>query len=122
MRFLLDKNISYRVGSYITEAGLSAIHVDDVGLPAAPDVEILAFARAEGWIIVSSDTDFGTLLAAQRATSPSVILTREVSTLPAKQLADLVITNLPVIADDLAAGAMVAIGKHAIRIRRLPLR
>ena len=83
---------------------------------------ILDRARSEGSVIVSADTDFGTLLAAERATKPSVILTREISTLPTADLARLLLANLSAIEEALVAGAVVAIGQRAIRIRRLPLR
>lgn len=67
-------------------------------MASADSVDILERARSDAAVIVSSDTDFGTLLAAQRATFPSVILTREVSTLPTVDLAELIIANLPVVA------------------------
>lgn len=60
--------------------------MDSLALAAADDIEILEHARADAAVIVSADTDFGTLLGAQRATLPSVILTREVSTMPAAEL------------------------------------
>lgn len=122
MRLLLDKNLSYRPRDHLTAAGYDAVHVDDVGLAGAADIDILDFARTEDCTIVSSDTDGGMLLAAQRAAGPSVILTGEVSTFRTKQLADLLVANLPLVGEDLAAGAMVAVGRRAIRVRRLPLR
>lgn len=88
----------------------------------AEDIELLKRARTDASVIISSDTDFGMLLAAQRASSPSVVLTREVSTLPASDLAKVLLMNLETFAADLEAGAIVAISPRGIRIRRLPLR
>lgn len=88
----------------------------------ADDGEILEHARGIGAVVVSSDTDFGVLLAFQRATSPSVILTREVSTSRPAALADLIVSNMPSFSDALDKGAIVAIGQRAIRVRQLPLR
>ena len=122
MRFLADKNISYRLCVLLDNAGHQAAHVDQFSLGAAEDAAIMDFARSGEWVIVSSDTDFGTLLAAQRATTPSVILTREVSTLRADDLARLLIVNLPAFDEVLKTGAVVAIGPRGIRVRRLPLR
>ena len=122
MKFLIDKNISYRICPYLEAAGHEAAHVDSLALAAADDIEILEHARADAAVIVSADTDFGTLLAAQRAALPSVILTREVSTMPAAELALLLLANLESVADALGAGAVVAIGRRGIRVRRLPLR
>ncbi|WP_367186431.1 DUF5615 family PIN-like protein [Sporichthya sp.] len=59
----------------------------------ADDVEILEFAARELRIIISSDTDFGSLLAASRSPRPSVVLTRDVSTMPTAELAGLLLAN-----------------------------
>ncbi|HEY6424075.1 MAG TPA: DUF5615 family PIN-like protein [Pseudonocardiaceae bacterium] len=103
-------------------AGYEAAHVDQLSLGVAEDIAILEFARSGEWVVVSSDTDFGMLLAAQRATTPSVILTREVSTLRAENLARLLIVNLSAFDEALKTGAVVAISPRGIRDRRLPLR
>jgi hypothetical protein len=42
----------------------------------APDEEVLAAARSAGAVLISSDTDFGELLARSNAAEPSVILLR----------------------------------------------
>ena len=122
MSFLADKNISHRLCAFLNNAGYEAAHVDQFSLGAAEDVAILDFARSGEWVIVTSDTDFGTLLAAQRATDPAVILTREVSTLRADDLARLLIVNLSAFDEALKTGAVVAISPRGIRVRRLPLR
>jgi predicted nuclease of predicted toxin-antitoxin system len=116
------QDISYRLCALLDNAGHQAVHVDQFSLGAAEDVAILDFARSGKWVVVTSDTDFGTLLAAQRATAPSVILTREVSTLPVDDLARLLIVNLSAFDEALMTGAVVAISPRGIRVRRLPLR
>lgn len=122
MKFLVDKNTSFRLCRLLDDAGHEAKHVDDVGLGAALDDEILEFAAVDGSVIISSDTDFGTLLAFRRARTPSVILTREISTMAVPLLARLLLANLPSIAEALVEGAVVAIGPGGVRVRRLPLR
>lgn len=122
MRFLIDKNVSFRVCAHLAAAGHEAVHVDALSMATADDAEILRRARSDEAVIVSADTDFGALLAAERATAPSVVLLREVSTLPAAALADLLLANLEAMAAALDAGAIVAVSRHGIRVRRLPLR
>jgi predicted nuclease of predicted toxin-antitoxin system len=52
------------------------MRVRHYSLQAASDAEIFERAAAEARIVVSADTDFGTLLAHRRTAEPSVILFR----------------------------------------------
>ncbi len=52
------------------------MHVSDIGLRGAPDETVLAAADADSRILITADTDFGTLLALSGTARPSVILLR----------------------------------------------
>jgi predicted nuclease of predicted toxin-antitoxin system len=91
-----------------------------LGLRAATDRVVLQVARDDDRVLVSADTDFGTLLAASHETGPSVVLVRRVVGRRVEQLAGLLLANLPQVADDLHHGSMV-IGDDSMRIRRLPI-
>jgi predicted nuclease of predicted toxin-antitoxin system len=62
VRFLVDANLSPRVAELLNAAGHDAIAVREVGLRDAPDNEILDHARADDRVVISHDTDFGSLL------------------------------------------------------------
>lgn len=121
MKLLIDNALSRHVAGALRQAGHDAVHVRDYGMGAAGDAEIVARAAVEDRIIVSADTDFGTLLALGGARKPSVILfRREANLLPDVQVA-LLVANLPRIADELDQGAVVIVEQSRLRVRSLPI-
>ncbi len=121
MRFLVDNNLSPTLADLLESSGHQAVHVRKYGLQAATDAVVLQRARDEGRTLISADTDFGALLARERATSPSVILLRSSTGRRAADVAPLILANLDAVADDLHAGAIVVIGDDRLRVRRLPI-
>ena len=121
MRLLLDNNLSPRLVDVLSKEGWDIVHVGSLGLRAASDRVVLQRARDDGRVLVSADTDFGTLLAASRESGPSVVLVRRVIGRRVEQLAGLLVANLPQVADDLRHGSIVVIGDDSLRIRRLPI-
>lgn len=121
MKFLVDHNLSPAIAEHLREAGHEAVHTGDVGLAIADDTEILDVARRESRVIVSADTDFGTLLASERATDPSFVLIRVRSPRRAVELAELLLANLDPVTEDLEVGAIVVLEDERIRVRLLPI-
>ena len=72
-------------------------------------------------VIVSADTDFGTLLASERVVAPSVLLLRLRSPRRAAEISELLLANLDAVADELDQGAIVVVEDERIRVRRLPI-
>ena len=121
MKFLVDNALSPLLADGLCSLGHDAIHGRDRAMAAATDESITEFAASEDRIVITADTDFGTLLAIGGASKPSVIQFRQnTPNEPADQLA-LLSGNLMRVADDLAAGAIVTIENHRIRVRPLPI-
>lgn len=85
MKFLIDANLSPRVAAVLRERGVDSTHVIEIGLMTASDTEIFDRAVDDGFVVVTTDSDFPMLLALRRATNPSVIHLRRVSELTPEQ-------------------------------------
>ena len=119
MRFLIDNALSPEVAVLLTAAGHDAVHVRSNALHTAPDEVIFQAAVDQNRVLVSADTDFATILTVRQQTRPSVILLRHgVPRRPHEQAA-LLLANLPSVAADLEAGAIVVFRRDRIRVRRL---
>ena len=121
MRFLIDNNLSPKLVGLLAAAGHEVSHVRDIGLGSAPDEVVLERARSEARVLISADTDFGTLLARTGAAWPSFMLIRRAANRRASAQAALILANLPDVQEDLEDGAVVVLGDRSLRIRRLPI-
>jgi predicted nuclease of predicted toxin-antitoxin system len=121
MKFLLDANLSPRLAAVLGDAGFATTHVVDHNLADATDQTIFDFAAAEQFVVITADSDFTMLLAARHTTTPSVVLLRHVAELRPDAHAALLAANLPLVLDDLAAGAVVSLSPARLAVRRLPI-
>ena len=58
MKFLIDNQLPPALARHFQLRGYSASHVEDVGLGAADDRAIRAYAQLHDFVIVSKDQDF----------------------------------------------------------------
>jgi predicted nuclease of predicted toxin-antitoxin system len=120
MRFLVDNALSPALAVLLTDAGHDAVHVRSLNLQHAQDIAI--FERAgDDRVVVSADTDFGTLLATRSARKPSVIQFRGPGSRKPDALARTLLSNLAQFSEALENGSIVTLEPSRIRVRALPI-
>jgi predicted nuclease of predicted toxin-antitoxin system len=118
VKFLVDESLSSTVSRLLSEAGHDALHVGDLDLLGASDDAVMAAADTTGSVLVSTDTDFGELLALGGQPGPSVVIFRRAPHRPGRQ-AQLLLRALPDIENELTRGAVVILTSEVIRVRHL---
>ena len=120
MKLLVDMNLSPRWVKLMADAGMTAAHWSTLGAGTAPDAEIMAYARAHQWIVLTHDLDFSAILAATHGDKPSVVQIRAEDVSPDAIGAQVVIA-LRQMATELESGALLTVDPGRTRLRVLPL-
>ena len=120
MKIVIDMNLSPQWVPILKSAGHEPIHWSQVGAENAPDREIMEWARHNKHVVFTHDLDFGTILAATHADSPSVIQIRTQDVSP-KALSAVVLSSLNQFENHLIEGALVTVKEKQSKARVLPL-
>lgn len=120
MKLLLDQGLPLSAATLLRDAAIDTIHVGEIGMSEAEDVDIIQRARDEGRVVATLDADFHTLLALNVVTTPSVISIR-IERLRSQALTDLLLMVVAECKEDLEQGSAITVEPSRIRIRRLPL-
>ena len=120
MRILVDMNLSPRWVDVLADAGIESSHWSSVGETTASDSFIMAFAKGAGYVVLTHDLDFGSILAATHGDKPSVIQIRS-GTLSTAAIGPFVIKTLIQMEAEIESGALLTIEPPRARIRLPPL-
>lgn len=119
MKFVIDMNLPPIWVDAFQENGWEAVHWSSISAANAPDEEILAWAKENEYIVFTHDLDFGAILAATKAKSPSVIQIRTQDVTP-QVLKDLLFSAIHQYQHLLQAGALIVVDERKSRVRVLP--
>lgn len=120
LRLVIDMNLSPLWVEVLCDARFEAVHWYRIVAANAPDSEIFSWARTNNHIVFTHDLDFGALLAATGAESPSVFQIRTEDVSPGA-LAPRAIELLNRFTPELTSGALIVVDEMRERIRILPL-
>jgi predicted nuclease of predicted toxin-antitoxin system len=120
MKFLANMGISPDTVSFLRDLGYETIHLHEEGLDRLPDPDILRKARREGCVLLTSDLDFGELLAHSGEALPSVVILR-LSNMRPESVNPHLAKVIEHFGTDLERGVIVSVTDRRIRVRQLPI-
>jgi len=120
MKIIIDMNLSPRWVDYLIGNDIDALHWLSIGSHCAPDIQIFTYAKTHDLTILTSDLDFGYILAITNGDKPSVIQLRTDILTPDK-IGSIVVSTIKQLFDDIDNGALVTINQNKIRVSLLPL-
>jgi predicted nuclease of predicted toxin-antitoxin system len=120
MKILVDMNLSPGWVEFLLNAGFEAVHWSQVGAHDAHDSDVMRWAIDHRHIVLTSDLDFGAILAATQERRPSVLQLRSDVPTPAA-IGTLVLATLRQSHQELSDGALVSVDAVRGRLRILPL-
>jgi predicted nuclease of predicted toxin-antitoxin system len=105
----------------LNQSAYDAVHVRELGLQSSADEAVFDRAVDESRVLISADTDFGAVLALRQSIRPSVMLLRGPSQRPPEAQAELILQNLPALAESIDKGSVIVFEETRIRVRMLPI-
>ena len=121
MKVVVDMNLAPSWIDRLAAHGFEAVHWSAIGAATARDDEILAWARTNGFLVLTHDLDFTAILAATSDQAPSVVQLRMQDVLSESAL-EAVVIALRAHSEEIVKGALLSIDESGARVRILPLR
>ncbi|GBU28590.1 hypothetical protein R84B8_02150 [Treponema sp. R8-4-B8] len=119
MKIIVDVNLAVRWANMLSSRGIEAVHWSAIGAANAQDIEIMSYARQNGYSVFTNDLDFSAILVSTRVTGPSVIQIRAEDTRPEAHL-DRVAEALIKYSAAIEQGTIITIDPHKTRMHILP--
>jgi predicted nuclease of predicted toxin-antitoxin system len=117
-RCLVDEALPGRLAKLLTEAGIPAVHVRDVGLRGKSDDEVFAYAQAQGMALVTLDTDFGNILHFPTEAHRGIFVARFPDRISIATIMRSIVDCIRSISDEEVEKTLIIIEPGAIRFHR----
>ena len=114
MKFLIDRCAGHRIAVWLHDQGHDVLESKDLGTDPG-DRALLDLAAKERRVLVTIDTDFGTLIYRDRALHCGMVRLPDV---PAQKRIELMAAVLAGHSDDLEEGALITVQRNLIRISK----
>jgi predicted nuclease of predicted toxin-antitoxin system len=121
MKIVIDMNLSPDWVDVLQSGGHEVVHWSMIGAANADDSEIMVWARTHGYIVFTTDLDFGAILVASGQSGPSVIQLRLGRHFPS-DLREILFRAIIESRGALDSGALLTIDQKRFRLRILSIR
>ena len=120
LKLLLDQGIPADAAILLRERGYDCLHVSELGMQQAQDESILSYAHGNGFVVITLDADFHSLIAVRGMRGPSVVRLRREGC-RAQMVVTLLERVLRDLREDLVRGALVSVKERKTTSHRLPV-
>ena len=122
IRLLLDQGLPVSLARLLRDAHFDAVHVSHLGMAAATDEAIIGYARTNGYIFITLNADFHSLLALSGDSVPSV-LTLSLKRMKADELAKGDPGSVGTTgASTVESGFLATVTRSLVRVLQLPIK
>jgi len=113
--YLVDENLPRSLAPSLQAVGFETEDVRDQGLRGRPDTEVLSLSVSRGWVLVTSDLGFGSLVRSVPS-FPGLFLIRLPDEWPVWRVNEVVKKAISSIADRDLSGCVVTVEPKRLRI------
>ena len=114
----MDEDLPRSLVGALRAVGLTAEHVYDAGLRGCGDVDVLAYAIARNWALVTADLGFGNILRFPLGSHRGILVARFPNELSVAVLNAAIVSALSGLSELEIEGSLIVVEPGRIRLRR----
>lgn len=118
IRYRLDADLPRSAAEALRQLGCEVVDVRDIGLGYASDDSVFRYAVTHGYILVTADKGFTSLLRFPLGTHPGLIVARFPQHTPAHRKSRILARWIARLAEGDVAGNLLIVEPRGVRVRR----